>query len=277
LFAGGLDGSTNRNVLNTAEIYNPANDTFTPVGNLNTQHWGHAAVQLTDGSNDVLIVGGANCSAPGCNGFLKSAELYDPATKVFTTVPNALNDARFFASINNLPMLPGPSSQSPANGALIAGGSGDNTAEIYDPAMGTFTFAGNMNFIRFFQPGTTLPGQAGLVLLTGGSGRNAFADLLPLSSAEIFDPGAGVFCRTGDMSIGRAFHSATAIGTGKDLRVLVAGGLGDNTSLGTAELYTPPETGCSASGKTAEFKSHAGVSENLGAAMVGYVKAMSQH
>jgi hypothetical protein len=281
LFAGGLDGSTEGstppNVLNTAELYNPANDTFTPVGNLNSPRWGHAAVQLTDGSNDVLIVGGANCAASGCNGFLNTAELFDPATKMFTPTTNPLKEPRFFSSVNNLPIMPGPTSETPANGVLIAGGSGDNTAEYYDPATGTFSVTGNMNFIRFFQPGTTLPGQAGLILLTGGSGRNAFANLLPLSSAEIFDPNAGMFCRTGDMDIGRAFHSATAIGTGKDVRVLVAGGLGDNTSLGTAELYTPPlGTGCSASGKTAELKSLAGISEDLRATVTTYLRAMSR-
>ena len=282
LFAGGLDA--NMNVLNTAELYNPADDSFTTVGNLNTQRWGHAAVQLTDGSNDVLIVGGQDCTGDACNslpkgGFLQSAELYDPSTMTFTPLPNALNDPRFFASANNLPVVPIQPSQSPANGVLIAGGSGDNTAEIYDPVARTFSFTSTMNFIRFFQPGTILPGQAGLVLLTGGSGKSAFAGLLPLSSAEIFDPAAGIFCRTGDMSIGRAFHAADGVGMGgtKDFRVLVAGGLGDNSSLGSAELYTPPETGCSGSGKTAQLKSRPGASEDLSTALTTYVSAVSRH
>ncbi|HVN28743.1 MAG TPA: kelch repeat-containing protein [Candidatus Binataceae bacterium] len=276
LLAGGLDG--NMNVLDTAEVYDPATNSFTAVGNLSHQRWGHLAIQLTDGSNDVLIAGGQDCTGDACgmeanSGFLQSAELFDPTTNTFTPLADSLKEARFFASANN---LPNPGKVASANNVLIAGGSGDNSSELYDPAAGSFGVGPGMNFIRFFQPGTNLPGDAGLVLLTGGSGKSAFAGLLPLSSAEVFDPVHAEFCRTGDMSIGRAFHAAIAVGSGKELRVLVAGGVGDNSSLGTAELYTPIET-CPVTGSTVKFKSTARARESLSAAMSGYLQAMSLH
>ena len=94
LYAGGFD--INENVLNTAELYNPKDDSFTPTANnLITPRWGHAAVQLNDGTGDVLIIGGADCSGgTGCSGsdFLSSAELFDTATNMFSPLPAAMKE-----------------------------------------------------------------------------------------------------------------------------------------------------------------------------------------
>jgi hypothetical protein len=273
LYAGGFD--INENVLNTAELYNPADDSFTPTANnLSTPRWGHTAVQLNDGTGDVLIIGGANC--PGtttCSEFLDSAELFNPVTGMFTPLSTSMVKPRFFASANNL----NSNNMVQDNGVLIAGGSGDNVAEVYNPGSMTFSFITTMNFIRFFQTGTTLPGMAGSVLITGGSGKNAFNDLLPLASAEIFNPMAGIFCATGNMNAARAFHFANLVTAKAGARVLVGGGFGDNSSLGTAELYTPPsDLVCIGSGKTAaEYKSIPGASEHMRSAMIESLRLMS--
>jgi hypothetical protein len=233
-------------------------------------------VQLNDGTGDVLIIGGAACSGgpgSGCNAFLNTAELFNPTTGMFTAIPTPMHEDRFFASANNL----NSSNMVADNGVLIAGGANDNLAELYEPDSMTFPFTYAMNFIRFFQTATTLPDSAGLILITGGSGKNAFNDLLPLSSAEIFNPNAGEFCGTGDMTTARAFQSATLTGTGADAPVLVAGGFGDNSSLGTAELYTPPpDSVCTGSDKAAaEYKSIPGASGHVRSAITGYLRLMS--
>ena len=54
----------------------------------------------------------------------------------------------------------------------------------------------------------------------------------PLSRAEIYDPGAGRFTATGNMTRARLGHRATLLANGK---VLIAGGTNDNS----AELYDP--------------------------------------
>ena len=54
-----------------------------------------------------------------------------------------------------------------------------------------------------------------------------------LASAELYDPRAGTWSRTGSMSVGRARHTATLLNDG---RVLVVGGIGRITS---AEVYDP--------------------------------------
>jgi hypothetical protein len=59
-----------------------------------------------------------------------------------------------------------------------------------------------------------------------------------LASAELYDPGAGAFAATGDMTVPRTYSTATLLGSG---RVLVAGGLSNSTelspALASAELY----------------------------------------
>jgi hypothetical protein len=128
-----------------------------------------------------------------------------------------------------------------ANGkVLIAGGDQLNrpsldvvdfaTTELYDPAAGTFTTAGNMNRARSAHTSTMLPN--GQVLIAGGSasGRS-------LASAELYDPITGSFSLTGDMTTPRAFHTATLLGNG---RVLITGGFdGNKVPAATAELYDP--------------------------------------
>ena len=70
LVAGGLDNTFNATA--SAELYNPANGTWTPTGSLNTARTNHTATLLPNGR--VLVAGGLG------SGALASAELYDPAT-----------------------------------------------------------------------------------------------------------------------------------------------------------------------------------------------------
>ena len=122
----------------------------------------------------------------------------------------------------------------PSGKMLVTGGGGTtnpnppaiNSAELYDPAAGTFSATGNMGTARFAHTSTLLPN--GLVLIAGGQSGNT-----ALSSAELYDPASGTFSPTGNLVNGRSYHTATLLPNGK---VLIAGGFGGGTS---AELYDP--------------------------------------
>ena len=58
---------------------------------------------------------------------------------------------------------------------LIAGGSNDNTADLYDPQAGTFSPTGPISVVRVRGHTTTLL-QDGRVLIVGGTGTGAFDD-----------------------------------------------------------------------------------------------------
>jgi hypothetical protein len=104
----------------------------------------------------------------------------------------------------------------------------DSTAELYDPAAGTFTATGGMTQARISPTATLLEtgsAKLGSVLIVGGN--SVAGDL----TAELYNPATGSFSTTGSTSIVRQGHTATQL---LDGRVLIAGG-----GTATAELYDP--------------------------------------
>src|SRR5580700_3173359 len=132
------------------------------------------------------------------------------------------------------------------NGKVLIAGGTDNfsiwaSAEIYDPGTGTFTATGNMTTPRAWHTGTLLPD--GKVLIVGGTVYQGNSELASptLASAELYDPDAGTFSATGNLTTPRESHTATLLNNGM---VLIAGRLQQfpppsDVFLASAELYDP--------------------------------------
>jgi WD40 repeat protein len=127
-------------------------------------------------------------------------------------------------------------------GVLTSTSDPDATAEIYDPATGTFTMTGAMATAREQHTATLL--ADGRVLIVGGTTSppasltsawlaTGAVDLQGTATAEIYDPSTGSFSGTGSMAAARTFHTATLLPNGT---VLIAGGGNENS---TAEIYDP--------------------------------------
>jgi len=128
-----------------------------------------------------------------------------------------------------------PLSLLPNGKVLIAGGqglSGDYlaTAEIYDPATGTFSATGNMHTARAFLSATLLGN--GEVLIAGGQGPAPNFQIL--GSAELYNPATGKFTLTGSLNTPRCFQTSLLLPSGK---ALVAGGVTARVTTASAELY----------------------------------------
>ena len=221
LVAGG--SGTGNVLLNSAELYDPANRTWSRTVNLNTTRYLHTATLLPSGK--VLIAGGI-IGGPPYNP-VNSAELYDPATGTWSYTGN-LNQSRFGHTATLL-----------ANGqVLIAGGWGGNSAlnkaELYDPVIGTWSSIGNLNIARYDHTATLL--ENGKVLVTGGGYTGDYD--YTLASTEIYDPVSGSWSVTSPLNKNREGHTATLLPSGQ---VLVAGGGGGyfESAANTSELYDP--------------------------------------
>ena len=118
------------------------------------------------------------------------------------------------------------------------------SAELYDPASGTFSLTGSMTTPRSGHTATLL--DDGRVLIAGGYDG---VGNTPLASAELYDTATGTFSPTGSMTTPRSSHTATLLDDG---RVLIAGGdAGANEWLASAELYNPKTGTFSATGSMA--------------------------
>jgi hypothetical protein len=207
----------------SSEIYDPATNTFSSSGGISGQRTYHTATLLLNGK--VLIAGGSDQSGKTSN----SAQLYDPATGSYSNT-GSLKTAREFHTATLLP----------TGKVLIAGGrtsSGSSytyqkSAELYDPATGTFTLVGTtMASARYGHTAILFNGK---VLLTGG------ANSAPIATTDVYDPNGGVPAGSGAftggipaMTAARQFSTVAIFGNA----VVEAGGVGATTRLQSAEQY----------------------------------------
>ncbi len=229
LVVGGLGVAP---MVTTAELYDPAAGTWTTIEGIPAPPSYHTATLLKDGK--VLVAGGAY-------GFVSvpQAYLFDPATNEFTATgelihardkhtATLLNDGRVLVAAGWFHYLGyNPFAQ--------------DTAEVYDPATGTWTETGRLADPRERHTAALLPD--GRVLVAGGQ-NDGFADVHVFATAEIYDAATGVWTPTGDMTVARAGHTATLLPNGQ---VLVVAGY-NAEFLDAAELYDPATGAWTATG-----------------------------
>jgi hypothetical protein len=156
---------------------------------MNTARQFHTATLLRNGQ--VLVAGGYG---PPSLEAVASAELYDPATGVWT-MTGSMSTARGAHTATLLD-----------NGQVLVAGaetaSGQlASAELYDPATATWSATGSMNTARGQHTATLL--DDGQVLVAGGLGPDGFAG----ATAELFSPptdptSTSVSCSPGTVAVG---------------------------------------------------------------------------
>jgi N-acetylneuraminic acid mutarotase len=182
-----------------------------------TQRFGHTATLLRNGR--VLVAGGACCGASPEP--VTSAELYDATTGSWFATASMTQSHMYL-----------PATLLPDGRVLVLGASN----ELYDAGTGSWTTTGTMITTGLGCSVTLLPD--GKVLVAGGVDRHlngGWGGLL--GSAELYDPGTGLWTATASMVSPRC-GTATLLRDGK---VLVAGGAGQTAGVGdtSAELYDP--------------------------------------
>ena len=189
------------------------------------------------------MVGGSDSESPPRP--LASAELYDPetgawhATGTLSTARSG-HTATLLASGQVL-VLGGESVSTPHEALVTA------SAEVYDPATGSWTPAAPMLAARVFHTATRLRSDA--VLVAGGSGAISNVEM----EAELYDPAAGTWRQTGSLRVPHIGHTATLLPSARVLVVggsSISGGLIPNSELFDPDSGTWSDAGCTLEPRT---------------------------
>ncbi len=190
----------------------------------------HQASAMQDGR--ILFSGGY--AKPG-NMPYASAEIFDPATGVFTPIGPMLQARVSHAAVtlnDGRVLVVGGST----NGNLAA----TATAELYDPATGLWSATGNMNIGRDRAMARLLPDGRVFVMNKDSYSGVAYAD--------IYDPQTGLFSKTGNMLENTGWHGLVVMADG---RVMKVGGYASDYSR-HAEIWDPVTNLWSATGSMSE-------------------------
>jgi WD40 repeat protein len=179
LVTGGRDADGN--VLTTAELFDPSSGVFVPTGSLHAAREFHTATLLSDGR--VLITGGDDGKVT-----LPTAELFDPTSGSFTPT-GSMHAVREFHTAtlrsDGTVLVAGGAEFTPevdGSGQAVFLLEPTATAEVFDPASGSFRSVGDMANARARHAAVLL--LDGEVLVTGGINNSTRAD--SLASAELF-------------------------------------------------------------------------------------------
>lgn len=228
LVAGGLGP------IADVELYAPASGSWSATGKLAQARRFHTATRLLDGT--VLVSGGLLGSGGPDSRSLATVELYDPGSGVWRPTGSLLTprdhhtatlmaDGRVLV-VGGAEAAAGARGNGEYSGRLLA------SAELYDPATGTWTATGSLRTARESHFAMLL--EDGRVLVVGGLTveRGKFTERL---AAELYDPIAGTWTVAGLPGLTR-IDTATLLGNGTVLMTGGDSGLGAGSS---AELYDP--------------------------------------
>lgn len=222
--------------FNTATIWDPSTREWADIADMDKPREEATAHLLQDGR--VIVLGGRDIIK-----YQRSTEIYDPAAESWVTGPR-MKKKRFDHA----------SARLDDGTVLVMGGADDflspfDSAEICDPAADQCTPAGTTSHSRMQHAATLL--QDGRVLVSGGTDVGGIGvDVVPLASAEIYDPAIGEWSEAPNMSVGHTRHTATLLGDG---RVLVTGGAG---KVAEAEIFDPATNIWEPAGTMSRWRAH---------------------
>ncbi len=159
----------------SAEVFNPADDSFNSVGPMADARALHTATLLANG--DVLVTGGASVEIPQ----LASAELYNPVTRGFTPAAGSMAHAR-----------QGAVAALVTDGRVLVAGGGNSTsgalksAELYSVATGTFTSTSNGMPEPHYLPAIASLSDGGVLIAGGFAGSGDSFNLNAQTAATVF-------------------------------------------------------------------------------------------
>jgi hypothetical protein len=229
LAAGGFEDIflTTQTLLDSAELFDEESGggAWSMTGSMSEPKAEMALAVLPSGA--ILVTGGERL---GSGNAVATVEIFDPTTATFAPA-DPMAQARRYHTATVLE----------SGEVLVAGGCpvGDcatatDTAELYDPAAGTWSAAGLMPEVLTLHVATLLPD--GRVFMTGGA--HGEPGYVPTDGTFLYDPATDSWTVAASMQCARWGHVAKVLTSGK---VLVAGGTVNSPSACAlrTEIYDP--------------------------------------
>ena len=221
----GSPGNYYTQLLDSAEIYDPATGTWTLTAPMSEHRGGANATLLPDGR--VIVAGGSKGNGNNQLGAvtdllstsLRSSEIYDPVTNTWTAGPN-LSEPKAGAGAITLTdgrwMIAGGITYFTIFGIPIPDFS--DVISIYNPATNSFTSGGTMREKRALF-NMSLLGN-GKVFIGGGAGGDIL-NIGPIANTEVYNPASNSSSNKPNLSKASCFGVAVTL---KDGRVMFVGG-----------------------------------------------------
>lgn len=207
LVTGGYTATPALTFRNTAEVYDPATGTWSPLATTLAVPRGQHAAALLPGGNTLLIAGGINAS-----GFVSTAELYAVDGTGTTVIPYGVG-----SNVQQAVVLD--------DGSVLITSDGSAQSQRFDPLTSTWTASALIGGARGLSTMTLL--ADGRLLLAGGSNLN---------TAEIYNPDVNVWTTAAPMAAARRAAVAALLGDGS---VLMVSGDSAGGDVNGSERYVP--------------------------------------
>ena len=235
LIAGGGGGTlTSASGLASTERWNFRTMSRQPGPNMTTSRALHDAVELADGR--WLLIGGANSAGS----VLSSCEIYDPSTNSFSST-GSMGTPRILHAATRLfdgrVLVVGGTNTLVDVTSTISGTL--DSAEVYNPASGTWSGTADIGGFRLAPALTTL--SNGVAMVSGGVEVSFFfgfpTGASSTTNVQFYSPGSNSWSGGPGMTQGRAGHHYNQV-TMSGGRVLMTGGV-NVTGLLTAQNAGP--------------------------------------
>ena len=278
MVVGGYGNSSNTIGIANAEIFDPSNQTWTSVPNMQYRRWYPTATTLSDGR--IMVTAGWQTTSHTNAGI---SEIYDPAANSWTSLTNANNPFETYPFLYLLPdgriihiggseyatdtdvldlntvnwsvidpdVVDGGSATMYLPNKFMKAGSASDSQEVGPSSNTTFTLdmtqttpswvqTPSMVYPRSYMNLTMLPD--GTALATGGeTDRNGGDISKAVYAAELWSPQSQTWSTMASMHTPREYHGTALLLP--DARVLVSGmgaDFGNVPDEKSAEFYSPP-------------------------------------
>lgn len=207
LVIGGYDPAGSITFWQTAELYDPTTDTWTPMTTQLSQPRGQHGAELLPGGNTVLLIGGVNRT-----GYVRTAEFFPVDDSGTTTATDLGIQANVCQSVTL------------TDASVLAACDTGSTAWRYVPATGTWTTS-------------TYNGPRSLPFFVAlADGRALIAGGLDLATTEIYNPDFNTWTAGAPLTQGRRAGAAALLNDGN---ALLIGGYANNNDVATTERFAP--------------------------------------